>query len=423
MKKMILKSLVLSIVLLTIMLPFSCRQEMEQASGLILTDDDDWFTNSYQNLFFDFHTQLTAGDVAKGFDASGWDDELVKNNVQAEQKGPGNPFFNRWKQAPAQGSFRMDDYIVWGGSVIRHDDGKYYMFASRWPKALTMNAWVTSSEVVLASSESPEGPYQFERVVLPRRGEEYWDGLATHNPTVQRHKGQYILFYTGIAHVVPPPLNAAPSSEDYQKAWNTKRIGVATAPSPWGPWTRMDRPIIEPRPGQWDAAITSNPSAVIHDDGSVLLMYKSCPLLYPERKAGSKLYFGLAEASAITGPYKRLNPDQPLHLESILAEMEDPYIWHANGYYHLIAKAMDDLLVSRHDGFIAWSSDGLNWRLADPPTAYDMNVVWSDGRTERLLKRERPQVLIEDGKPIMVFFATRTLEGDIFNTGMGLLSH
>jgi hypothetical protein len=51
-----------------------------------------------------------------------------------------------------------------------------------------------------------------------------------------------------------------------------------------------------------------------------------------------------------------------------------------------------------------------------------MQVVWSDGRTELLPKRERPQVLIEDGKPVMVFFATRTPEGDIFNTGMGLLS-
>ena len=83
----------------------------------------------------------------------------------------------------------MEDYIVWGGSVIRRDDDKYYMFASRWLKALTMSAWVTSSEVVLASSETPEGPYQFERVVLPRRGEEYWNGLAIHNPTIQRQKG------------------------------------------------------------------------------------------------------------------------------------------------------------------------------------------------------------------------------------------
>ena len=82
MKKMILKSLVLSIVLLTVMVPFSYQQEMKKTSGLILTDDD-WFTNSYRKLFFDFHTQRTAVDVAKGFDASGWADELVKNNVQA----------------------------------------------------------------------------------------------------------------------------------------------------------------------------------------------------------------------------------------------------------------------------------------------------------------------------------------------------
>ncbi len=51
------------------MVPFRCRQEMDQTSGLILTDGD-WITNSYRKLFFDFHTQLTAVDVAKGFDVS-----------------------------------------------------------------------------------------------------------------------------------------------------------------------------------------------------------------------------------------------------------------------------------------------------------------------------------------------------------------
>ena len=29
----------------------------------------------------------------------------------------------------------MDDYFVWCGSVIRAEDGRYPMFASRWPKA------------------------------------------------------------------------------------------------------------------------------------------------------------------------------------------------------------------------------------------------------------------------------------------------
>lgn len=44
---------------------------------------------------------------------------------------PVNPFSHNLAPAPVGGSFQMDDYIVWGGSVIKGDDNRYYMFASR----------------------------------------------------------------------------------------------------------------------------------------------------------------------------------------------------------------------------------------------------------------------------------------------------
>ena len=84
-----------------------------------------------------------------------------------------NIFHNNWDVSPKEGAFRMDDWIVWGGSVIKADDGKYYMFASRWPKNLSMSAWVTNSEIVLAVSDEPLGPYTFEKVILPARGKDY----------------------------------------------------------------------------------------------------------------------------------------------------------------------------------------------------------------------------------------------------------
>jgi hypothetical protein len=42
----------------------------------------------------------------------------------------------------------MPGFHVWGASVVHWSgDGKFHMFASRWPAALTHYAWVTSSEV------------------------------------------------------------------------------------------------------------------------------------------------------------------------------------------------------------------------------------------------------------------------------------
>src|SRR5262245_42584521 len=61
---------------------------------------------------------------------------------------------------PRNGGFRMEGYWVWCGSVIKGDDGRYHLFASRWPKDITFHpGWMTSSEIVRAVADRPEGPY------------------------------------------------------------------------------------------------------------------------------------------------------------------------------------------------------------------------------------------------------------------------
>jgi hypothetical protein len=42
-----------------------------------------WFTDSYKNLFFDFHTHSSARGVAAGFDADRWADGIAEMGVQA----------------------------------------------------------------------------------------------------------------------------------------------------------------------------------------------------------------------------------------------------------------------------------------------------------------------------------------------------
>ena len=102
-------------------------------------------------------------------------------------------FIDKLLPAPIGGGFAMDDYWVWGSSVIKGGDGKYHMFADRWAKDLGFGAWVTNSEVVHAVSEKPEGPYVFSDVALPVRGAEFFDGLVTHNPRIILFDGTYYL--------------------------------------------------------------------------------------------------------------------------------------------------------------------------------------------------------------------------------------
>jgi len=109
-------------------------------------------------------------------------------------------FIDRLLPAPVGGGFEMEDYWVWGSSVVRGEDGMYHMFASRWAKEIGFGKWVSNSEIVRAVSPTPEGPYEFQEVVLPMRGRMFFDGLVTHNPRVIKYANYYLLYYMGTSY-------------------------------------------------------------------------------------------------------------------------------------------------------------------------------------------------------------------------------
>lgn len=118
-----------------------------------------------------------------------------------------------------QSTFKSESHSIWGGSLVKGDDGLYHLFYSRWPKHLGW-ARVTDSEVAHAVSDSPFGPFQFKDVALPRRGREFWDGWCTHNPTVHRFGDKYYLYY----------------KSDFDGDPNLVRMqGLAIADDPLGP--------------------------------------------------------------------------------------------------------------------------------------------------------------------------------------------
>jgi len=319
-----------------------------------------------------------------------------------------NSFIDRLLPAPRDGGFRMDDYWVWCASAIKADgpgeDGRYHLFASRWPRALTFSGhWITNSEVVRAVSDTPEGPYRFEEVVLPWRHRRYFDGLVTHNPSIKKFDGTYYLFYTGITYDfdIPTPERQIyegkyPEHQElYRLAWNNKRIGVATSNSVMGPWQRPDRPLIEPRPGKWDELITSNPSAAIRDDGHTVLIYKS------KREGKSPFQLGIATAPHPSGPYTRVS-DEP----TFPFDCEDPFIWWEEGRYHVIMKDFSgEICGEANAGVYASSEDGITWHLPEKPLAYSRTIRWDDGTTSIHGNFERPNLLIQDGRPTHLFAA------------------
>lgn len=317
-------------------------------------------------------------------------------------------FVDRILPAPVGGGYEDPDYWVWGASVIKGEDGKYHMFASRWLKKLGFGKWVTNSEVVHAVADTPVGPYKTVALALPMRGKEYWDGMCTHNPRVVKYKDKYLLYYFGNTYDFEQPSieNTELSKENWEKAWMNKRIGVAISESVYGPWKRLDTPVIEPREGHWDASITSNPAPVVNEKtGEILLMYKSS-------SEGSEppLLLGVSKATNPEGPYTRLSEQPIFRFEAPGKEhvdVEDPYVWWNGEKYEAIIKDRSGEICGDEGGGVhAWSDDGINWQLFDKVRAYSRDIAWDDGTTTHQNHFERPFLLIEDGIPTHFFAAT-----------------
>lgn len=313
--------------------------------------------------------------------------------------------FFKFKPAPAQGALRMPGYWIWCASPILGDDGRYHLFASRWSKKVTMSHWATNSEVIRAAANCPEGPYDFEEVVLGSRGSCFWDGQVTHNPTIHCHNGMYLLFYTGTTYEGTPPAtpeDGALFSPKWLAAWNGKRVGLAVAKSVLGPWTRMDAPLLQPRPGKWDNAIISNPAISIREDGYIILLYKSANSLHPAGQYPGRFHIGAASASHWSQPFRRLS-DDPIKLKGHPHHhLEDPCLWWNGTEYEMLAKDMTgEVCGEAQAGIHCTSKDAITWTL--PTKAYTRTILFDDGSERRMPKRERPAVLLKNGRPTHLF--------------------
>ena len=317
---------------------------------------------------------------------------------------------------PIDSGFRMHNFHVWGSQVV-FDSGAFHMLASVYPANLPFySSWLYCAQIAHAVAESAVGPYVFQSLALEYGMETAWD-RSVMNPKVLRAPGggPWLLYYTGTSYTGPTPNGGSvPLPTNQSGAQASQRIGLATAPSPAGPWTRRGAPVLETRPDSWDARITTNPAVAAFGDGSsrLLLVYKaSSPAGASESQ--KRVCLGVAIASAWDEPFVRPRDDPILPCPDNTFYAEDPGVtWDAaHGVFHLIFKDFNgEFTHAGYSGAHAVSADGVHWNVTSPALAYTTSHRWSDGVVRVQAQQERAQVLLDDvvGTPLAIFYATNT---------------
>ncbi len=308
---------------------------------------------------------------------------------------------------PMKNKFMDEKYNIYCGSVTKGDNGKYYMFYSRWPFSDYHNAWPFNSEIALAKADKPEGPFTHVKVVLPARGAAFWDGSATHNPNIMRYKGKYYLFYMGTSatSVLQRPIMM--SDKNWWDYRNSQRIGVAVAKDPEGEWERFDKPVLDVSsdPLAPDALMVSNPAATFNDKGEIILVYKQ--VSKGETYKGGKVTYGVAFAKSPVGPFKK-EIKRIFELKEgndTWMVAEDPYIWFQDKTYFVIVRDVVGKFTGQSGAWaLLVSENGKEWSPAKYPKVIKALPEWEDGSLCTGILG-RPCLLIENGSPRFLYAA------------------
>jgi hypothetical protein len=258
------------------------------------------------------------------------------------------------------------------------------MYAASFGHDAGLGSWLSNSRVVHAVSDTPFGPYKLTDVALGPTSSG-WDALTQHNPAVQRDPitGTYLIYYMGSTDngTVPTGGGKCAVNPEKQSLCN-QRIGLATASSPAGPWTRSPSPIVDVGPpGAWDDQFTCNPTPLLLKNGSALLLYKA-----RSKEDFGKMSTGVAFAQHWAGPYTKIGNGS---IAGIPGGCEDA------GIYQSPETGVFRIVLHCGCAFLSlWSRDGVDWIVTPSAKAIPWcNVTWSDGTEGVLNTRQRPKWL------------------------------
>ncbi|MEN8193381.1 MAG: glycoside hydrolase family protein [Bacteroidota bacterium] len=333
-------------------------------------------------------------------------------------------------------TLQMDNYFVWGGSVVKGDDGKYHMLFSLWDsgeeRAPFQDGWLLSSKIAYAVSDYTDKEFKFQKIVLRGRlfdgDSTAWDAQSVHNPHIKRFNEKYYLYYTGSKDPGVQPIGSPGEKlSKRNRIQQVQKLGVIEFNSfddlVNGNFQRPEKPLLVPRtrvkennvvdpspPGtvpKPDNIIVVNPSVVYRPNDQKYLLYFKGNLWDPHWRG----VHGVAISDNPNGPFTAMNEfvfDIRLD-DGRIASAEDPYVWYHNKYkkFYATFKDFSGKIAGAAPGLaILVSQDGISWQKPDNSLFMKKELIFKNGKHLKVSNLERPQLLInENGSPVVLYAA------------------
>lgn len=328
------------------------------------------------------------------------------------------------------------DRFVWGGSVIKGEDGKFHMLYNTWECGDSIprfsDSWVLYSKIAYAISDHPDRDFEFKKIILypaNHHGDSSsWDSQVVSNPHIKYFDGKYYLYYIGGRDPgEQPPGSRGEGVNKRNRVQQSLRIGVIAFENfddlLNGNFDRPEEPLLSPRTrvkkdhivdpspegtvAKPDNIIVVNPAVVKRPtDGKYLLYFKGN--LYDPHWRG---VHGVALSDSPVGPFTPM--DQiifDIRLEDgRVASAEDPYVWYSpiHERFFAVMKDFTGKITGGDPGLAMMESpDGINWRKAKETFFMRKELLLTGGDTVKVHRLERPQLLInEKGLPEVLYAA------------------
>ncbi|MFY0601279.1 MAG: glycoside hydrolase family protein [Cyclobacteriaceae bacterium] len=268
----------------------------------------------------------------------------------------------------------LKNWCYWDGGIVKDDEGKYHMYASRWSQAYHHGyGWNNDSKAIHAVSDDLWGPYKDLGLTWPQ-----WNKGAGHNVIGLRMRdGRYAMV---ASEVVPGQVFVSDSPNGSFKLLGNFKIDPNGYYPGWARYNELDD-------GAVKAGVVGNLANVmiiLRPDGRYMMMARHCVTMISD--------------DGILGPYKMMSDKAWLGVEGLPQfKMEDPTVWYSDGLYHIVVNHYGGEVdatyhLTSEDGISNWKNRGFAYKHGHGVFRHP-NGVREDWYTV-----QRPTVYTEDDR-------------------------